>query len=82
MDVEELAWVKASEYRQNVLLSLTGSFRTPKDIAGETDYYLSHISNTLSDLEDHGLVKCVTPDRRKGRLYDLTEKGYELIEEL
>lgn len=82
MDVEEYAWVKASEYRENILISLAHKPRTPKELAEETDYYLSHVSNTLSDLSDHSLAECLTPDRRKGRLYGLTEEGEEIVNEL
>lgn len=82
MDIEEFAWLKASKYRQTVLLALLGTPRTPKDIAEDTGYYLSHVSKTLSDLEEHGLVECLTPDRRKGRLYAATDQGSELAEEL
>lgn len=77
-----MGWLKASEYRKNVLLTLDERRLTPKDIAGETEYYLSHVSNTLSDLEDKGLVECLTPDRNKGRIYVLTDEGKEMMEEL
>jgi len=82
MDVEEYAWVKASEYRENVLLSLAEKPRPPKEIADETGYYLSHVSNTLSDLEDHELAECITPNRRKGRLWATTDEGDMIIEDL
>ena len=82
MDVEEYAWVKASEYREKVLLSLAKKPRPPKEIAEETGYYLSHVSNTLSDLEEHGLAECITPDRRKGRLWTTTDAGDDLVDEL
>lgn len=82
MDVEEYAWLKASDYRENVLLTLADKPRAPKEIAEETEYYLSHVSNTLADLQDHGMAECLTPDRRKGRLWATTEKGTELVNEL
>ena len=82
MDVEEYAWVKASDYRERVLLSLADKPRPPKEIAEETGYYLSHVSNTLSDLEDHGLAECLTPERRKGRLWSATDEGDDIIDDL
>ena len=75
MDYDKLAWLKASEYRQNILLILSKKLGTPKDVAKETGYYLSHVSNTISDLEKKGLVKCLSPDRKKGRLYKTTKEG-------
>lgn len=82
MDVEKYAWLKASEYREKVLLSLAEKPRPPKEISEETGYYLSHVSNTLSDLREHGLAECITPDRRKGRLWAATDRGDELVKEL
>lgn len=80
MDFEELGWVKASEYRQNVLNGLEEKPQTPKDLSQETDYYLSHVSKTLKELVEHDMVECVTPDRKKGKLYRMTDKGKEVAE--
>ena len=80
MDVDKLAWVKASNYRKDVLCSLDEEARTPKEISENTDYYLSHVSSTLSDLKSKELVECLTPNRRKGKLYTLTEEGREIRE--
>lgn len=74
--------MKASDYREQVLLSLAGKAKPPKEVAEETGYYLSHVSNTLSELEDHDMVECLTPDRRKGRLWAATDIGNEIVEEL
>lgn len=82
MDVEEYAWVKASDNREQVLFLIANKPRPPKEISEETDYYLTHVSNTLSDLEQHGLAECLTPDRRKERLWALTESGEALVDDL
>lgn len=82
MDFEDLGWVKASEYRQDVLKSLEDKPQTPKDISQEAEYYLSHVSKTLKELVEHDMVECVTPDRRKGKLYRITDKGEEIAETL
>ncbi len=82
MDVEAYSWVKASDYRENLLLALEQKPRTPKELSEMTDYYLSHVSNVLADLDDHGLAECITPDRKKGRLWTATQKGESVIEDL
>lgn len=74
--------MRASEYRENLLLALEDKPRTPKELSEMTDYYLSHVSNVLSDLEDHGLAECITPDRKKGRLWQATQKGGDIIEDV
>lgn len=82
MDFEELGWVKASEYRKRVIESLEEKPQTPKDLSNKTDYYLSHVSKTLKELVEHEMAECLTPDRKKGRLYRLTEKGEKIYQEL
>ncbi|AUG48531.1 transcriptional regulator [Haloarcula taiwanensis] len=82
MDVEEYSWVKASDYRENILLAMEEKPRTPKELSEMTGYYLSHVSNVLSDLDSHGLAECITPEKKKGRLWTATEKGDRLIEDL
>lgn len=82
MDVDKLAWVKASSYRKDILHSLGDKPKTPKELSEDTDYYLSHVSSTLSDLKSKDLVECLTPDRRKGKLYSITDEGKEIREAL
>ncbi|SNZ12802.1 hypothetical protein SAMN06269185_1932 [Natronoarchaeum philippinense] len=82
MDVDEYAWIKASNYRENILVAIGEKPRTPKELAEMNEYYLSHVSNVLSDLNDHGLAECITPDRNKGRLWQVTQKGEEMVEDI
>ncbi len=72
---QQLGYVKASKYRTKVLTALKDSVLCPKDISDRTQYPQSHVSNTLSDLSRQGLVVCINPDARKGRLYQLTDDG-------
>jgi predicted transcriptional regulator len=78
MDFEELGWVKASEYRKKILNGLKEKPQTPKDLSDRSNYYLSHVSKTLKELEKHELAECVTPDRKKGRIYKITKKGEKI----
>ena len=81
MDVDKLGWVKASSYRKDILNSLEKP-KTPKELSEDTGYYLSHVSSTLSDLKSKDIVECLNPDRRKGKLYSITEEGIEIRETL
>lgn len=82
MDWDKYGFVSASEYRKKILLSLHDKPKTPKEIEGESDYRLSHISNTLSELSDKGLAKCLTEKRSKGRVYDLTGLGEKIAKQI
>lgn len=48
----------------------------------EVDLHLSHVSNTLTDLTEEGIVQCLTEERTKGRVYDLTELGQKIAEQI
>lgn len=79
MDTELLGWIKASEYRREILLCLANEdLLMPSEIAERTDRHLSHVSGTLTDMEERDVTECVTPGRQKGRLYSLTESGSEI----
>lgn len=77
-----LGYVQASEYRKRVLFSLKDGLLRPKDIANETKYPQSHVSNTLSELVKQNLVVCTNPESRKGRLYKLTAEGQTVIKHI
>lgn len=82
MDWDKYGYVKASKYRKALVLSLHEKPKTPKEMSEETEYYLSHVSNTLKDLSKNDIVKCLTENRNKGRVYTLTDLGKEIAEEI
>jgi len=64
------------------MLTLQDKSMTPSAIAEKTKIYPSHVSLTLLELTEKKLVKCLTPKLRKGRLYDLTKEGRNLLKHL
>ncbi len=82
MNWEKYGYVAASRYRQKVLKLLKENPKTPKQLSGETNLHLSHVSATLSELIEKGLVKCLTPNLRRGKIFSLTEEGTEIAKEL
>lgn len=82
IDWDKYGWVKSSEYRQELLLNLDDFPQTPTDLRDETEFHRSHISSVLQDLAEKDLVECLNPDAKKGRVYDLTEEGKEIVEAL
>jgi ArsR family transcriptional regulator, cadmium/lead-responsive transcriptional repressor len=68
--------------RKATLVSLEDGPKTPSNIAGITGEHLSHISRALKELSEKQLVECMTPERSKNRIYQITQKGKELIIEL
>ena len=76
--LKNLGFVKAGEYRKNVILVLKDEFLCPTEIAEKIKYPTSHVSNTLSELAKRDLVTCVNPEVRKGKLYTLTSSGKKI----
>ncbi len=77
-----LGFVLASEYRKKVMLALQDKLSTPSIISEKTKIYPSHVSTTLAELVEKKLVVCTTPKLRKGRLYELTTTGMEILKNI
>jgi len=77
--LELLGFLLSSGYRQKILFSLEPNIKTPKIISKETNIQINHVSNILRELSEKGLVKCQTPNLRKGRIYEITTKGKDFV---
>ena len=80
--LSEISYVEISTYRTKVMKSLEDEVKIPSEIAEDSDILKNHISNVLSQLKEHGLVECINPEVRKGRLYRHTEKGDRVVKNL
>ena len=78
--LRSLGFVKCSKYRIKTLKTLKEYPKIPSEIANELEIDQKHISATLKQLRENGLVECINPEVRKGRLYRLTERGEKLFE--
>ena len=74
--------VERSKYRKRILIELERKPLMPSVIAKELKLSRPNVSNTLKELVQLGLVKCLTPDERMGRLYSLTAQGREVIKQI
>jgi predicted transcriptional regulator len=74
--------VVGSEYRKSVVAAMEPGPRTPKQIATTTGLHLSHVSTTLDELTNEKVVVCLTPELRKGKLFQLTDLGREIAKRL
>ena len=72
--------ILASKYKQKILNYLKKGPSTPHLISNSLDLSASHTSTTLKQLIGLDLIACLTPDRRKGKLFGLTPKGKTYLE--
>lgn len=78
----EISYVNISKYRTKVMKSLDREVLIPSQIAKNSGIRTNHISKVLAELKAHGLVECINPEVRKGRLYRLTDKGDVIVNNL
>jgi len=81
MDWETLSFVKSSKRRKAILLTLDTP-STPSEIADKIGVSVSHVSRTLAEFVEKGIIECLTPDAKIGRLYERTKTGNEIVKYL
>jgi len=82
LDWKKYGYVVSSDYRKKVVTSLLAGPKTPKQIAVEVSLYLSHVSKTLNELQEFEIAICLTPELKRGRIYELTKEGKDLAKYL
>jgi len=70
--------IVTSKYKREVVLNLLSHPKTPTQISKEMGIGIAHVSRALRELVKIQAVICLTPSRRKGRVYKLTEKGVDI----
>ncbi|NIB98519.1 winged helix-turn-helix domain-containing protein [Halobacterium sp. R2-5] len=77
-DWDVVGYVISSDHRTLVLGRLAEGPATPTQIAADVDLAATHVSRALNSLRERDLVELLVPEeRRKGRVYGITEKGSE-----
>ena len=80
---DEIGFVSSSKYRTAVFERLLESPATPSTIRDDQDVAIASVSHALSQLREHGHVELlVDEDRRKGRVYALTDDGEAIAEKV
>lgn len=80
-DWDEIGYIISSRYRVIALRRLSVGPATPSQIATDEDVGIAHVSRALQDLRERSLVDLlVSEDRKKGRVYGLTDEGEAIWE--
>ena len=79
MSWDEVSYVVASKTRKSIVLKLETP-RTPTFLAKDLTINLANVSRSLSELESKGVIICLTPNQRTGKIYSLTKKGDKVLE--
>lgn len=73
-------WVKASSYRNRVMINLGNKTKTPSSIARDSQIKMNHVSMILKALKEKKLIICLNEDSKKGRLYQMTDLGKQVVQ--
>jgi DNA-binding MarR family transcriptional regulator len=79
---DHLGFIQSSKYRVAVLEALDEKPRAPSTIADRTDIGISHVSRALREMRERDIVDLLVPEqRKKGRIYGLTDEGHDVWSE-
>ena len=78
---EDVSFIISSNYRRKVLQILETP-KIPSKISKELDINKAHISKTLSELNSKKMIKCLTPNSTKGKIYTITNYGKDILKEI
>ena len=81
MDWNDVSFVLSGSKRKGLLLALDNP-RTPAQLSKIISVSVTNMWSKLKALEDKGLVECITPEAKKGRIYRLTKKGESVLKEV
>ena len=75
-----VSFLSRSKNRRIVLENLAEP-KTPTELASKLEIQRSTISRAILELIDKRLVKCLTPNEKMGRLYQITNLGKKILEQ-
>jgi len=84
MEIDELTrWVLSVDRRILVMKEIhENELIKASEISEKTERSLQNISRAMRELEEHGLIECLTPEKHTWKRYILTEKGTQVFEKL
>ncbi len=84
MDWGLYAWLKRGNRRREVLKLIANSNKplTVNEIKTKLKIAMAQASFTVKELSDKGLMDCLNPKDKIGKLYKMNKKGKELLNEV
>jgi predicted transcriptional regulator len=80
---ELLRWVVSVDRRLVLMKSMKGhTMVKASDVAHETSRSTQNISHALKELEEKGLIECLTPEKITWKKYVLTDIGKDVLNKL
>ena len=80
--IEIYSIIISSQIKKSIVLSLNDKILTPKKISQIIGKRINHVSLYLKQLKEISVVNCLNENKTKGRLYQLTELGKKIFNEI
>ncbi|MEJ2248659.1 MAG: transcriptional regulator, partial [Candidatus Lokiarchaeota archaeon] len=80
--IKPYSLIVVSPNKISIIQVLENKVLTPKGISIKTNIRINHISAYLTDLKEENIVICLNEDKKRGRLYELTNLGKKVLSEL
>ncbi|MFH1472474.1 MAG: helix-turn-helix domain-containing protein [Nanoarchaeota archaeon] len=79
-----ISFILGSPISRKILEALNASERplAPVQLSKKADIAQSNISTRIGVLAKEGLVRCINPDARKWRFYEITREGRDVLDEV
>ena len=78
---ELISFLLRSKNRKKVLKNLEKP-GTPTELATKLQIQRSTVSRAILELQDKKLIKCLTPNEKMGRLYQIIDLGRKILKEI
>ena len=79
--LEDISWVLRGRQRRDIIHHI-GGMDIPVIVAEKSGYSLNNTSRVLVNFKKRGIVKLKNPKAHIGRIYELTEKGRVIRDEV
>ncbi len=76
---KDYSWIIRGKQRKKIIKTMNKS-KIPTQIKEETKLSLNNVSDVLREFRKKKIAKCVNPEDKTGRLYQLTVKGMRIRE--
>ena len=77
-----VAFIKRAKNRNTILQLLAEKKKSQAELHHESIMYRTHVRRTLIELQKRKLVKCLNPKDRIYKIYQITNLGKEVLEEI
>lgn len=78
---ENISYIISSEYRKKILKNLENP-KIPSKLSKELNINKSHISRVLRELDSKKMIKCLSPNSHKGKLFIISNYGKVILNEI